>query len=106
MVSVVGIRFKKAGKVYYFSPGDNLVKEGDNVIVETIKPAEDGNGFIARVYEAEGTYTTCNLSFDSSIKSVFNTDMLEYEDTPIISKNNTVTLSFKPFEIKTLRFTK
>lgn len=43
MIKVVGIRFKKAGKIYYFDPVDIDVKKGDNVIVETIRGLEFGN---------------------------------------------------------------
>ncbi len=86
--------------------GSLLSVDADNVIIETVKPAEDGNGFIARVYETEGSYTLCNLTFNSAIKSVFKTDMLEYEDMPIDTENNSIKLNFKPFEIKTLRFKK
>ncbi|MBO7520358.1 MAG: hypothetical protein J6T73_06230, partial [Clostridia bacterium] len=81
-----------------------LKVDAENVIIEAIKPAEDKNGFIARIYEAEGTYTSCNLTFDTRVGSVCSTDMLEYEDEPVTCKNNTVSLNFKPFEIKTLRF--
>ena len=35
MTDVVGVKFKDVGKMYYFSPGDNQVNMGDNVIVET-----------------------------------------------------------------------
>lgn len=42
MVKVVGIRFKKAGKIYYFSPGTIDVQKGDNVIVETARGIEFG----------------------------------------------------------------
>jgi len=80
--------------------------DADNVIIETVKPAEDGNGFIARLYETEGSYTACNLEYNSQVKSVFKTDMLEYSDELIETKNNTVALEFKPFEIKTLRLAK
>ncbi|MDD6478981.1 MAG: glycoside hydrolase family 38 C-terminal domain-containing protein [Oscillospiraceae bacterium] len=83
-----------------------LSVDADNVIIETVKPAEDGNGFIARIYETEGSYTICNLEFDSKLKSVFKTDMLEYEDEAIDTENNSIKLDFKPFEIKTLRFIK
>jgi len=78
----------------------------DNIVIETVKPAEDGNGFIARLYETEGTYTLCDLKFDSQVKSVFKTDMLEYEDAQLETNNNTVVLEFRPFEIKTLRLKK
>ena len=43
MVTVVGVRFKSAGKIYYFSPGENDIKKGDNVIVETARGIEFGN---------------------------------------------------------------
>lgn len=42
MVSVIGVRFRKAGKVYYFDPAGYEVKVGDNVIVETARGVEYG----------------------------------------------------------------
>lgn len=42
MAKVVGIRFKKAGKVYYFLPGGMDLKPNDNVIVETARGMEFG----------------------------------------------------------------
>ena len=42
MVRVAGVRFKTAGKVYYFDPGEINVKAGDNVIVETARGMEFG----------------------------------------------------------------
>lgn len=86
--------------------GSLLSVDADNIIIETVKPAEDGNGFIARVYETEGSYTMCNMAFDSAIKTVFKTDMLEYNDEVMNTADNGLALEFKPFEIKTLRFVK
>ncbi|RXM59251.1 PSP1 domain-containing protein [Clostridium tetani] len=42
MIKVVGVRFKKAGKIYYFDPGDLKIEKGQNVIVETIRGIEFG----------------------------------------------------------------
>ncbi len=42
MVTVVGIRFKKAGKIYYFSPDDTGITKGDFAIVETARGMEFG----------------------------------------------------------------
>jgi len=47
MVTVVGVRFKKAGKIYYFSPGELEVKKNDNIIVETARGIEFGECVIA-----------------------------------------------------------
>lgn len=43
MVNVIGVRFRKAGKVYYFDPAGYEVKVGDNVIVETARGVEYGS---------------------------------------------------------------
>lgn len=42
MVNVVGIRFKKAGKIYYFDPDNLNTNDGSNVIVETARGIEFG----------------------------------------------------------------
>ena len=42
MTKVVGIRFKKAGKIYYFAPGDTDVGKDDHAIVETARGVEYG----------------------------------------------------------------
>ena len=40
MVNVVGIRFKKVGKIYYFEPQDLKINKGDYLIVETARGIE------------------------------------------------------------------
>ena len=47
MVDVIGVRFRRAGKIYYFSPNGFDIKLGDNVIVETARGVEYGNVVIA-----------------------------------------------------------
>ncbi len=42
MINVVGIRFRSAGKIYYFGPGDLELKTGMHVIVETARGVEIG----------------------------------------------------------------
>lgn len=42
MATVIGVRFKKAGKVYYFDPCDFWPKPGQNVVVETARGVEFG----------------------------------------------------------------
>lgn len=42
MITVVGVRFKKAGKVYYFNPGSIELVVDDKVIVETSRGVEHG----------------------------------------------------------------
>ena len=42
MIKVIGVRFRTAGKVYYFDPLQFDVKRGDHVIVETARGVEYG----------------------------------------------------------------
>ncbi len=42
MATVIGVRFKKAGKVYYFDPADVWPRPGSNVVVETARGIEFG----------------------------------------------------------------
>ena len=47
MEKVVGVRFKKAGKIYYFSPGELVLTTGDHVVVETARGLEYGTVVVA-----------------------------------------------------------
>lgn len=42
MKKIIGVRFKRAGKIYYFSPGEIEIQQGDGVIVETSRGLEYG----------------------------------------------------------------
>lgn len=48
MYDVVGVRFKKAGKIYYFDPGDLSIQKDDFVIVETVRGVEYGRAVVPR----------------------------------------------------------
>ncbi|MBM7588168.1 cell fate regulator YaaT (PSP1 superfamily) [Bacillus pakistanensis] len=48
MYNVVGVRFKKAGKIYYFDPGELEVTKNDFVIVETVRGIEYGKIVVDR----------------------------------------------------------
>lgn len=42
MTRVIGVRFRPAGKIYYFAPGKFHIRQGDKVIVETARGIESG----------------------------------------------------------------
>ena len=43
MTRVIGVRFRRAGKVYFFAPGKYKIRTGDKVIVETARGVEFGS---------------------------------------------------------------
>ena len=42
MTKVIGVRFRNAGKIYYFDPANMNISTGDHVIVETARGIEYG----------------------------------------------------------------
>ena len=63
MTKVIGVRFRKAGKVYYFSPGEEDIKTGQHVIVETARGVEYG-------YVVLGTHEVDDKKVVQPLKSV------------------------------------
>src|SRR5690554_6352913 len=53
MIKVIGERFKKAGKIYYFDPRELEIEQGYNVIVETARGIEFGNAVTPLKYVTE-----------------------------------------------------
>ncbi|MBN1777666.1 MAG: alpha-mannosidase, partial [Clostridiales bacterium] len=71
-----------------------------NILIETVKPCEDAQcAYILRLYEAMGDYTTTKLSFSHGVTGVKECNMLEEEQ----SEADAASLTFRPFEIKTLK---
>ena len=52
MIKVIGVRFRTAGKIYFFDPLQFTIKRGDNVIVETARGIEFGT-VVSAPYEVE-----------------------------------------------------
>ena len=77
-----------------------------NVIIEAVKPAEDGSrDVIVRLYEAKRMSTRCTLSTTLPVKAAAQTDLVENFVNDLPCKDGKVSLSFRPFEIKTVRLT-
>lgn len=76
-----------------------LEVEKENIVVEAIKPAWDGNGIIVRLYECEKTAISSMINIFAA-KKVFLANMLEEN---IEELDIHLPLNFKAFEIKTLR---
>ena len=78
--------------------------DAENIILETVKLAEDGsNDLILRLYEAKRNRTHCTLATILPVAKVSQTDMLERYQSELPLKGAKIELDFRPFEIKTLR---
>jgi len=80
------------------------VEQANNVIIDTIKPAEDGSGdLIVRLYESKRADCDCALCWSLPVVRAALTNMMERELSPLILQGGGVQLHFTPFEVKTVR---
>ena len=78
--------------------------DAPNIIVETVKPAEDGSpDIIVRLYESKRMATRCALTTSLPVREAIQTDMLENGDKKLPCRNGKVELEFRAFEVKTVR---
>ncbi len=77
--------------------------ECTHVIVETVKPAEDGDGLIVRLYEAHNQRGRGTLTFATSILFAQECNLLEEPVNDVSYQGNALSFQVRPFEIKTFR---
>jgi len=77
--------------------------DAPNVIIDTVKKAEDGDALIIRLYEANGSATLTPLLFGFLPSAVSRVNLLEENPQPVRMQGSTAILAFSPFEIITLR---
>jgi len=73
-----------------------------NIIIETVKPAERGDGWIARLYESAGASTDVTVHLPAGTREVQSVNLVEREPRPLGMTNGSVHLRFGSFEIQTL----
>jgi alpha-mannosidase len=74
-----------------------------NVVVETVKQAEDGRGLIVRLYESQRQRGTAILSAAYPLRGAWRTNLMEENESELSIDGRSVTLFIKPYEIVTLR---
>jgi alpha-mannosidase len=75
-----------------------------NIVIETVKPAEDGsNDVIVRLYESMRSATRCTLTTSLPVKIASQTNLIEEETGALAISDGKIVLDFRPFEIKTIR---
>lgn len=80
-----------------------LVASTPNVVIETVKRAEDGRGWIARLYENQRRRGPVKLTTAFPLAAAYQANLLEETQTELTPNGHTVTLNLKPYEIVTLR---
>lgn len=73
-----------------------------NLVVESVKRAEDGDGLIVRLYECHGARGRANVSCVLPVREAYRANLEEVVQSEL-ETDGTVSVSYRPFEILTLR---
>ena len=80
--------------------------EPSNIILTTVKKAEDDNALILRFYEWAGRDTQAQINLPHSAVSATATNLIEVpEAAPIQVRNNSITVEAKPYSINSIKVT-
>lgn len=97
---------------WQFLPLNGPIKKADyslvsvdspNVVIETVKQAEDGNGLIVRLYESRRFHSQVTLQTGFGLAGAWVTDLLENSQEEIPTFQNRIKLDIRPYQIITLR---
>jgi alpha-mannosidase len=80
-----------------------LSLDGPGVVVDAVKPAENGDGIVVRLHEAWGGRRRTVLRVPGDVRTAERTDLLEHHVADVEVRDGGVELVLRPFEIVTLR---
>ncbi len=73
-----------------------------NVVLETVKQAESGEGTVLRLYESENARTKTALTLPEGVTKVYETNLLEEIEAELPVVDGKLHFVMKPYEIKTI----
>jgi alpha-mannosidase len=92
------------GRVGKLPPSESfLAIDGDGVVFETLKRAEDERGWILRLYEAHGGRSNVKVRCRLPVKSVVECNLVEEDERRRPFKDGQFAFAIKPYEIRTFR---
>jgi alpha-mannosidase len=80
-----------------------LTVDRPNIVIETVKQAEDGQGIIVRMYESQRQRGLATITAGFALGAAWRTNLLEENQIALAPAGNEVTIFVRPFEIVTLR---
>jgi len=74
-----------------------------NVVIETVKRAEDGDGIILRLYESQRKRGPVQIRAGFAVEAAWETNLLEENESKLSVENDAIQLKLSPYQIMTLR---
>ena len=86
------------------APAQGLASvDAPNVVLETVKQAEDGDGVILRLYECDNALTPVTLTWNRPFHAAHACNCLEEPAGEVETAGRAIRFTMKPYEIKTIR---
>ena len=85
------------GKSYSFASVSH-----DNVVLDTVKQAENGEGTVLRFYECQNARTKATVTVPTTFTKAYATNLLEQVEQELTIVDGKVTFTIKPYEIYTI----
>ncbi len=83
--------------------GSLVAVDAPNVVIETVKLAEDGNGVIVRFYEDQRSRGSVTVSAGFPVSQAFHCNLLEENEEQLAVQGNQVQIDITPYQIISLR---
>ena len=100
---IVYQRKEERGENPIFDLSSFLSVSVSNVIIETVKMAEDGNGIIVRLYESQRKRGQIQIRVGFELGAAWVTNLLEENKSALSVENDSILLDLRPYQIVTLR---
>ena len=86
------------------APAQGLASvDAPNVVLETVKQAEDGDGVILRLYECDNALTPVTLTWNRPFHAAHACNCLEEPAGEVETAGRAIRFTMNPYEIKTIR---
>lgn len=72
-----------------------------NIVIDTVKVAENSDEIVVRLYESNGASGTAKLTISKDVVSAAECDLVERKTGDVAVEDGAITFSFTPYEIKT-----
>ena len=77
--------------------------DNDDIVIDAVKQAQDGNGIIVRVYQSRRVRGERTLTINLPFTKAYECNLMEVDEKEIETKGNKITFNVTPFEVKTFR---
>ncbi len=85
------------------SLGPQFQLDRDNLVIETVKPAEDRHGWIVRLYETQRCRGEGRLRVGGKVSCAWRANLIEENQSELVVEDNEVVFNYRPYQIITLR---